>query len=414
MANIGGYMIGNWAVPKKLLDLEPITRETCDVFYGREAEISKLKKSIGDSNVILIEGEAGVGKTSLGNYIRFTLDKYLAPLSEIKSQPSWQNHNFLIELQSHIIGEIFREGSRFQSLQYNDVVKAIYNRNKTQEFRTINASVAGFGGGLGTSISQQMIISEASLFEELKELVEIVKNSTKLENPIIIQVNNLDLDAAFSKEELSKFLNCIRDALQIKGINFILIGTDGIYSLMKSKVKRLLQILSTFIVVDAFTLEDLKSVFNKRIHNSKYANNKLPIDYDLMEVIYNHSSGATREVMNEIRELLLAFQDEPLMDSISILDASNYYAGECSSSLQKVINNNKNTADIIKIVKEFPGISQKDIVEKVDVTQGTTSGIIKKLIERDILISNFAEGTSYRVRTKYELALNKTTLDLFY
>jgi len=408
-------MFGNWRVPKELLDLEPITRETCGIFYGRENEITKLKKFVSDSNVVLIEGEAGVGKTSLGNYVRFTADESLTPLSEIKCQPTWQNFNFLIELQSHIIGEIFREGSRFHGLQHNEIVKTIYNRNKTQEFRSINASFGIIGGGFSTSISQQAVISEASLFEELRELVSIVKNNTELPNPIIVQVNNLDLDAVFNEEELSKFLNCIRDALQIKGINFILIGTEGIFALIKSKVKRLQQILSTTITIDSFSLDELLNVLNKRMANSKYSGNKLPLDRDLMELIYNHSSGSTREVMNEIRELLLAFQNEPLMESITVKDASDYYAKESVRMLQKVINNNKNIADIIKIIKQSPGITQKEIVEKVSIKQGTVSGIVNKLIDSDVLIrSILGTATMYRVRTKYELALNSINLDSFF
>ena len=173
----------------------------------------------------------------------------------------------MIELQSHIVGEIYREGSVYQGLQSNSTVQDIYNRNKTQEFKALNASIAGFGLGVGTSISQQSVIPEASLFDETCKLVEIIRHNTKQENPVIIQVNNLDINAVFYEDGLIGFLNCIRDTLQIKGINFILIGTEGINSLVKSKIRRLSQILSTTIFVDAFSFEELLQVFDKRIKN---------------------------------------------------------------------------------------------------------------------------------------------------
>ncbi len=77
----------NWNIPEDLFNITPIDRKTVKNFIGRNSLVEKYSKLINSKNIrIVFEGEIGTGKTSLGNYIRFTQANSFTTDMEIMSQ----------------------------------------------------------------------------------------------------------------------------------------------------------------------------------------------------------------------------------------------------------------------------------------------------------------------------------------
>ncbi len=62
----------NWGFKDFPLRTEPITKETLNLFIGRNKEIITCDKLLNTRNrIIVIEGARGIGTTSFANYLKF-------------------------------------------------------------------------------------------------------------------------------------------------------------------------------------------------------------------------------------------------------------------------------------------------------------------------------------------------------
>src|SRR3989338_5458808 len=105
----------------------PITAYTVALYTGNGEKIKQAKFALNTSNiVIVVEGERGVGTTSFGNFLRFSVQKekkYFTPASEIKVEPYWNADTLMaavignvvtsLELEHH--DEIDRKSTRLNS-----------------------------------------------------------------------------------------------------------------------------------------------------------------------------------------------------------------------------------------------------------------------------------------------------------
>lgn len=78
---------GLWDIPENFCDIKPITQYTISNFIGREETVQRCKNAINSSDtVVILEGDIGVGKTSIGNYVRFSLENVMSPRDEYKAR----------------------------------------------------------------------------------------------------------------------------------------------------------------------------------------------------------------------------------------------------------------------------------------------------------------------------------------
>jgi len=115
--------------PFKFLD--PYEAEDRDIFFGREEEVKELYKKYFASNLLLLYGESGTGKTSL---LRCGLLSQI-PASDIlilhlknSARPYESLHQ---ELRTHL-GEGYNEGEPTPGTGIQDMLKALFAINGSQ------------------------------------------------------------------------------------------------------------------------------------------------------------------------------------------------------------------------------------------------------------------------------------------
>jgi hypothetical protein len=73
----------------------PIGLNSLDLFVGHSRQTKFLSDLLSNKSVVILEGEIGVGKTSMGNYIRHSKKDFFSPLLEIPCKPKWDNDTFM-------------------------------------------------------------------------------------------------------------------------------------------------------------------------------------------------------------------------------------------------------------------------------------------------------------------------------
>ena len=87
--------------------------------------------------------------------------------------------------------------------------------------------------GTGASTGRSLAVTQPGILplETLREGLLSLAGKYQPDNgatAFAIQLNNLDLNKTFSAEQLKRFLNEIRDSLQLPGFSWLLVGDMGL------------------------------------------------------------------------------------------------------------------------------------------------------------------------------------------
>ncbi len=395
-------MFNNWDIPDGIFSVHPVTRSTLENFVGRQSIVKELQKSISRKNsVVIIEGEIGTGKTSLGNFIRFTQPKSFSTNMEIMCHQHWGPKELLLALQSAILSTCEKEFN-YSGLLDLDEFKRIYERNKNirlSDYQVqINVLGAGVGGGTNRAISQPIHLDDQILLTELDQMIQEIKKRISKRNKfdidearIIFQLNNLDPnEPPFTEEKIVVFLNSVRDLITTKiDASFIINGGDGLKSLITNKIRRLSD-SSRIKTIQSLTLDEVLEVLGKRIENQKQKGD-IPFERELINKIYLYSNGNFRKILWVMNELAEYFDtEEILIKKISFNDCLNFFflnyqteLGDISLNLEE---NLTTKGKIIKFLSENPGSNINQIEGNTGIKQSNVSTNITELAEKGFVI----------------------------
>jgi intracellular sulfur oxidation DsrE/DsrF family protein len=389
-------MFEKWDIPDNICNNFPIGRNNLDLFVGHTEQTKFLSDLLSNKSVIILEGEIGVGKTSMGNYVRHSKPGFFSPLLEIPCKPKWDNDTFMGIVLAAIVKEITGKDFADKKLRKHKLIQELNEKFSDIKLASLGITGAGFGFSKGSAVSRSAIINQTILIHYLAEVGELLENTYNKATPMIIQVNNLDIAYSFEKDDLIRFFNDIRDTLQIPYISWLICGNEGLGNFIQKNIPRVGQITNSVITVNPLSFEDILKAFDLRIKKNQM-NGHLPIEEKLLKHIYDISHGSFREILNIVYQLLVKYYNEPLVRIITTEHAHFFFYELGKHRIQR-LKRSSIQFPVFKAILDHPGINQKELAKKVKKQQANVSRVTKEL-ESDGYITIKREG-----RTNYYLA----------
>jgi hypothetical protein len=397
---------GLWDIPENFCDIKPISQYTISNFIGREETVKRCKNAISSSDtVIVLEGDIGVGKTSIGNYVRFSLENVMSPRDEYKARAGQTPEDFLMNLVQTLVQEVYLPGSKYNSFRDVKPFKEL-----SEIFRSgILTNITLMNVSLQQSRIAPVKITSTDLLGWIREIVLAVKNRYGNSGRLLFQINNLDLNETFTEEQMVKFFNEIRDYLQIEGTSWILTGTPGILNII-SKVRRIDQIISVKESIQPFSTEDMLNALDLRIKNAggRFTEIQIPIERPLLEFICLTSEGVFRKVINNIKILLDNIPAKLSGTFISEDEVTGVFYRTDSKRILSLYEKYSNYETILTVIMQKPGLTQDEIIAKTKMKQSMVSAEIKRIQEKDndvIIVKKISVANNYYLTTRTHFAV---------
>lgn len=326
-----------------MIETLPINKDTMNMFYGREKELIQIDKLLRIYNIAVIEGDYGIGKTSLGNYYRFSKDN-ITPIEEISTDTRWDTVRFLNEVLKNLLEYCLSEKFFLETDHLRDLVLR-YNNSISKD---LSLAIMGNQIDVKDKISQEQVQTETGLIYDLKKLANIgLKHNKKL----IIQLNNLDLNTS-KKEDIIMFFAKNRNIFQIPNIQWILTGSTGLSNLFSSDLKKFSSIIGKPLFLKEMKNDDIFELVKKRFS----------IDEALLKILINDKDNV-RDILNVIS----IFKTEKLETKKSIKEYFNIFEFD------------EYEIEILKVLKDKT-LSAKQISVLINKSYKTVNNRLKKMI----------------------------------
>lgn len=398
-------MFEKWEIPEDICNVFPIGYNNLELFVGHSEQTQFLSDLLSNQSVIVLEGEIGVGKTSMGNYVRHSKEGYFSPSVEIPCKPKWDNDTFMAIVLAAIVNEVMRKGSPHAALKKDKLIQKLNETFSDVKLANFGLTGAGFGFQKGETISRTPFINQTILIDYLVQLGQLFQEKYQKNAPIIIQANNLDIEYGFEQEDLIRFLNEIRDTLQIPHISWLICGAEGLENFIRKNVPRVRQITSNFMTVNPLSFEEVMEAFKLRIKKGQMKG-RLPIDTNLMEYIYDIANGSFREILNIIYQLLVKYSNEPLVKIIN-MEHARFFFFQLGKSRVERLKRSPIQYPVFEAILNNPGINQTDLSKLVKKQQANVSRVTKEL-EADgyIMVKRVSRTSYYYADSKYQIGFS--------
>ncbi len=357
-----------------------------EIFVGREAERAELSKivAMGGGRRCVILGDAGVGKTTLANFVRKMAreNTYFSPINEIQFQEDWTINEVVINTLQAIYSEIKSKGV---TLSNNTLITKL--EDLFELYRIVKDS--------DIEPRSLMTINTTMLLDLFKKVVnELVVSGYRA---VILHYNNFDnID---DDGYLVRILNILRDYLMAPNVIFILIGDQKLVDAINVK-PRLRQIFTTSpIRVGNLSLENVKQIIHQRIEALKLTPTTphiAPHSDDAIEVLYELFNGNIRDILNSLSESVnvrKAIELTPLRTKEALIEiAKRRFVSGLSEREREVLN----------LFLEQGELTNTEIALKIKQKVQNISPILKTLREMGAIKLDRKEGTKkfYKITTE--------------
>ena len=321
----------------------PIQKETLKLFTGRDLEHKNLDKLLKIYNIAVIEGDYGIGKTSLGNYYRFNKNNFITPLEEISTDVRWTTKEFLHEILKSLVEFCIQENLFI----YSDHMKNLILRYNDILSRDLDLNIMGNGLKYKENSDKSDIQTQSGLIYDLKQLSHIaIKNNKE----IIIQLNNLDLSLS-DKKDIINFFSQNRNIFQIPNIKWILTGTIGLSDMFIKDLKKFSSIIGKPLYLVNMKYENISKLIDKRYN----------MNNDLKKILIEDKTNL-RDIMNIIN----IFKKEDLSSKKKIREYFDLFDFD------------KYEMEVLDVLKK-ESMSIKDIAKKINKSATSVNKRIKSL-----------------------------------
>jgi len=400
-------------LPRAVYQKRAIDRNTTELMVERPIQLAQLNLKLETGNIAILEGIKGSGKTSIGNYYRFTTENVLTPEIEISCKPNIGVEMFIHNILAAITHEIHykkpnKDGhevySDFHNISQSDIAQKLFKRYEPYYESGGSLSFAGFGVGGNKTYKENPSLSKVQLISDMKELGGVIaKSQTGHESRILIQLENFDISDKTSEysegDKLEKFFSSIRDILILENYSWIINGTEGIGRRLKSSDDGASDIMPEALIVPSVTLDECREIIDLRVKT--YTNNQIknfPITDDLLKQVYEICKPSLRELL-----ATLSLLDQLSLESESInLDTASKTLFKTYPIYAELTTNRKK---LMKAIFSNPGSNQTEIKKITELGQSTISENLSYLEENSLIrVRRVEKHKHYKLTTNSFLA----------
>jgi hypothetical protein len=312
--------------PFKPSPIQP-TLKDANLLIGREKEKKKIKIRIkNDSGIITIEGENGIGKTSVINTSIYELfeesissedkNEFYIPCSQIFQISSKNNltefiDNFYFSLAQTIISkkkEIKESG--IKNLKIDNLNKWL----NSSEVKNIEAQIAGFGGSYNISPNESEGFVKSGFKKQIQNLLTQIFPNPET-GGIVCVIDNLEL--LETSEDAKRTLEYLRDEIfNIPQVKWFFSGSHNIFRTFIS-TPRLSGFIQKPLKIKKLNNINVPSILKSRINSyQNHVDNKpyTPIAETDFVSLFDSVNGNLREVFKRLSNYYLyvyELEEEP-------------------------------------------------------------------------------------------------------
>lgn len=296
---------------------------------------------------IIVEGEAGVGKTTFVNFHRHqweseATDKLLTPATEISIQEYWGERDFLLNLMSALVARLRLDlgEKKFSKDTLMQEITAICGVLITKEGGfSIGGQALGTGVSLGKTSNKKIQIGDLTNHHLRQYFSLLIQQAKKQKNMVGVafHFNNLELLGQKGPEFLRLFFEKIRDVLQEPDVYFIFVGYKGMFQQVIVPSERVRSIFfDTPVYLNPLNFEEIESIIERRYQLLALPDKKWirPVEKEVIQHLQRIFSGKIRYVMNAVTTLINRIP-ESYSQSIGVDEAVEIMSSLLKSELRK-------------------------------------------------------------------------------
>ncbi len=355
-------------------------------FVGRDKERKEIKKVIelGGDVRFMVTGEAGVGKTSLVNFVRSQASEnfFFTPQKEIEINRVMTGNEFIILTLS----AIYTEAKRLRIAINKELLSKLEALYELAKY-----------GELSHDIANLAQLNRQKLMDLFNETVENIINSYENEgsikrfNAIIIHYDNLD--NIFDFEGLAEMISDVRDFLFQKRVIFIFIGDLLLPQIILHKKRVSGIFLTPSLELKPLGFREIYKILNERLNYFKIKNVDLtpPHTEQAVETLFRLHNGNIRDILNSLTSCVISLphSNTPIQITDDILRETLY-----KKVNEKIISKlRKNEREILNLILKKEYITPTEIAKTIgQKIQNVSSYYLNRLKEIEAIKERGREG----------------------
>lgn len=400
--------------------LEPCL-EDYELFTGRTKQASKLLTQMDRKRggVIVISGDAGVGKTSFFNIQQYRIITRRAGISlmlipcyvRTPILHSDDERSLAKRLMHNTLESVSIECAKQKKKLPKNIKKIQGWMSHQPDENGVGFTILGFGGSVSTNFPS---VDDASL-ENWRNIFSIVSSECieKLDvQGLVVCIDNAE---EIDLEKLSEFLMAYRDTLfALENIWWVVIGQSRLYNLLAGHDVRIAERISgPGIEITPMSNSELHDLVERRIKRYRKDNEALnPLSQAIHQHLYEASRGVARFVLQAADMLvneLVSEVRQAVFEDVGELAAPGEIDTAINNALQRILFD-KRVPD--QVAKKKLGEISSQMIAGIGLSAHDVDAL-KKLGLSEITVDTYTElgfGSKKRFKTSFLDRLTRNNL----
>lgn len=373
------------------------------LFRGRQHHARELLETVfsEQNGLILVEGPAGVGKSTFVNHAKFGVrERYFSPPNEVGVQSGSDANSLLVQ----ILDSVVRHASDVApNSKWEADFPAIHRARQLVmtlqstgwDFSLGVTMPTGAGGNVG--IGKNAAINPPMLAPILSPRFfdQIVQDLRKLTEPphdgVIFHVNNLDVLMRESVETTEKLFMDLREHFQVPNTYWVFLGPPGLQADAIAPNRRVLHFVKANVELEQLPMKDVKDLLEARYRHYGIREDWIrPTTDKAVAAVYEKFGGDLRGTLDALSKAHRAYRPvdvAPMDETYAVRFLGEFYRRHLERNLRP------KTSEILRFLVEKVGAEfSQDDAQEVEGYQGNRSNRFAELEAVDAVRFTHNEG----------------------